>query len=77
LFLAPCMMVGAATEPTVPSLATAGAAGKVTTPAIATTAIAMLEKASFNHWFTSDRVCREAKFPGISRECVDVGDLSL
>ena len=71
------MMVGAASELSDSSFATAGAAGKVTTPAIATTAIAMLEKASFNHRFTSDRVCREAKFPGISGECVDVGDLSL
>jgi hypothetical protein len=48
----------------------------VMTPEIATTAIARLERASFNHWFTSDRVCRTAKIPGISGECVDFWDLS-
>jgi hypothetical protein len=44
----------------------------VITPETATTAIARLERASFNHWFTSLRVCRATKNPGISGECVDL-----
>ena len=71
------MIVGGASELADSSFAIAGAAGIVITPAIATTAIATLEKASFNHWFTFDRVCRAPKIPGISGECVDVGGLSL
>jgi len=64
-------MVGVDASLVASSLAAAGGAGIVITPEIATTAIARLERASFNHWFTSHRVCRRAKNPGISGECVE------
>jgi hypothetical protein len=70
------MIVGAAVSLAASSLATAGVAGMVMNPEIATTPIARLERASFNHWFTSLRVWRATKNPGISGECVDWCDLS-
>jgi hypothetical protein len=70
------MMVGAAVSLAASSFPTAGVAGMVMTPETATTAIARLERASFNHWFTSLRVWRATKNPGISGECVDLYDLS-
>ena len=72
LFRAPWIIVGVAASATTTPFANAGDAGIVMTPAIATTEIVRLDRASFNHWFTSHRVGRTEKIPGISGECVDV-----